>query len=592
MSAHPFSVEASAEPSITSWTRLEPSPRDGSLQKSLQAQVRDPLWLLTRQWQVGEFLGDDTGSPVHATLGAEMQTVTTYRPGTDDSATVAIDTSLPIEVHVERETVALRLRGSVQQGLYFENLVRQGGVATPEVVIAAFRAAFPIPAAVPDPTYATPDAVRFRALTAGRVTDGEALYAAAVAVAAGLTPTTPLPPAAQNTGMPAVLQAFTAFRAALFSEPQQDSAWEGQSLDYDFALGSPVTGQDLVLNAADFPGGHLDWYSFSMQEAQALPVFTANPATVTPVSFDFLPNHVTFRGMPDARWWNFEDAVTDFGQLDVETVDLAKLLVMEFALVYGNDWFSVPVPVTVGVGGSAPPGTLSRVTTLVVTDTFGVRTLIRPAETTQVNPGETPWSMFKIAGTGMRSDFILMAPTLGVVSDAAALEQVVFLRDDMAAMAWAVEKQLQGDLDAPVDAYQMYLQRLAANPPPAPPVATVGGPKIYYTAEVPPPDNWIPMVPVQDPQGALYLRRGIMASGSAAVNLQARALILEPQHPFFVVDRSIPRSGVQVERYFRYTRAADGTYFLWLARQSGVGRGSGWSGLRFDTVRDLSAATS
>jgi hypothetical protein len=244
----------------------------------------------------------------------------------------------------------------------------------------------------------------------------------------------------------------------------------------------------------------------------------------------------------------------------------------------------------VGVGGSAPPGTLSRVTTLVVTDTFGVRTLIRPAETTQVNPGETPWSMFKLAGDATRSDFILMAPTLGVVSDAAALEQVVFLRDDMAAMAWAVENQLQGDLDSPVDAYQMYLQRLAADPPAAPPLATAGGPKIYYTTEVPPPDNWIPMVAVRDPKGALYLRRGIMASGSATVNLAARALILEPHHPFFVIDRAVPRSGVQVQRYFRYTRAADGSYFLWLARQSGVGRGSGWSGLRFDTVRDMSAS--
>jgi hypothetical protein len=557
------------------------------MQKSLQAQVRDPLWLLARQWQVGEFLGDDTGSPVHATLGAEMQTVTTYRPGTDDSATVAIDPTLPIEVHVEREAVVLRLRGSMQHGLYFENLVRQGGVANPETVIAAFRLAFPISATVPDPEYAPPDAARFRSLVAGRVTDGEALYASAVTTAAGQTPTTPLPAAAQNTGMPAVIAAFVAFRGALFSEPQTDSAWEGRSLDYDFALGSPVPNQNVELNAPDFPGGHLDWYSFSLQTAQPNAVFTANPAQVTPASFDFLPNHVTFRGMPNARWWDFEDAVTDFGQVTAETVDLAKLLVMEFALIYGNDWFSMPVPVTVGTSTASPRGTLTRVTTLVVTDTFGVRTLIRPSEQTQVNPGETPWSMYKVSGNGTRSDFILMAPTLGLTMDAAAIEEVLFLRDDMAAMAWAVEKELQNDLDAPVDAYQMYLQRIAKNPPPPPPVATAGGPQIYYTLETPVPDNWIPMVPVQAPQGALYLRRGLMESGSPSVNLQARALILEPWHPFFVADRNVPRSGVQVERYFRYTRSSDGSVFLWLARKSGQGRGSGWSGLRFDIVRDM-----
>ena len=205
MAARPSAPRRQLLPSITSWTRLEPSPRDASLQKSLQAQVRDPVWMLARQWQVGEFLGDDAGSPVHATLGAEMQTVTTYRPGVDDAATVVIDPTLPIEVHVERETVVLRLRGSVQHGLYFEKLVRQGGVTGPEAVIAAFRAAFPIPAAVPDPKYATADAARFRSLVAGRVTDGEAFYASASAVAAGQTPAIPLPPEAGNVGMPAVI---------------------------------------------------------------------------------------------------------------------------------------------------------------------------------------------------------------------------------------------------------------------------------------------------------------------------------------------------------------------------------------------------
>ena len=111
-------------PSITTWTRLEPLPREGSMARSLQAQVRDPLWFLTRQWQMGEFLGDDAGSPVQATLGLEQRSITTYRPGLDDAATVAIDPKLPIEAHVERETVTLNLRGSVQHGLYFEKLVR------------------------------------------------------------------------------------------------------------------------------------------------------------------------------------------------------------------------------------------------------------------------------------------------------------------------------------------------------------------------------------------------------------------------------------------------------------------------------------
>ena len=588
-----FASRVARIPSITTWTRLEPRPREGSMQRSLQAQVRDALWMLARQWQVGEFLGDDAGSPIHTTLGVEMRTVTTYRPGTDDAKTVAIDPALPVEVHVERETVTLRLRGSVQHGLRFETLVRQSGVAAPETVIAAFRKVFPIAKAVPDATYAPADAQRYRALTAGRVTDGEALYVSAKAVAAGLVPPVALPPEAANPGIDKVLAAFVAYRGSLFSEPAQDSAWQSQHLDYAFGLGSPTADQNLVLNAPEFPGGRLDWYSFSVTSAQTSAAATANPATVTPTTFDFMPNHVVFRGMPDPRWWTFEDAVTDFGQLDAEHVDLAKLLVMEFALVYGNDWFWVPVPVNIGISGSGtdPRGTLSRVTTLVVTDTFGVRTLIRPSEQTTVNPGESPWSMYKISGDGVRSDFILMAPTLGIVDDGDAIEQVRFLRDDMAALAWAVEHQLQGDLDCAVDAFEMYLQRIQSDLPPKAPAPSAGGPRIYYTLETSVPDNWIPMVPVKSPQSELFLRRGTMeiATSTGFTKLKARAAILEPEHPFFVTDRAISRAGDRVDRYFRYTRSSDGSIFLWMARKSGLGRGEGWSGLRFDIVRDIVA---
>lgn len=580
MSLQSFAKESAKIASITTWTRLEPQPREGSMQRSLQAQVRDPLWFLARQWQVGEFLGDDAGSPVQATLGVEQRSITTYRPGADDSKTTAIDPKLPIETHVEREAAVLQMRGSVQLGMHFEGLLRTK-MANPGSAITAFRKAFPINSAPSDTSYTNNDCLRFRSIAAGRVTDGEALYQSLIAQANGQPPPANWPAEAADPDVQKALTDFTAFRQSLFSEPTQDAAWQSQHLDYQFALGSPVPNDNALLTADDFPGGHLDWYSFNLASAQPNAAATANPATVTPATFNFLPNHVVFRGMPDSRWWNFEDAVTDFGQLDADHVDLAKLLVMQFALVYGNDWFSIPIP--------TPVGSLERVTTLVVTDTFGIRTLIRPSEQTQVNPGETPWSMFKLSGQGVRSDFIAMAPMLGVVDDADALEEVLFLRDDMAAMAWAVEHQLQGDLDAPLNAYELYLQRTAGAAPAAP-AATPDGPKIYYTLETFIPDNWIPMVPVQSKQNELFLRRGTMKiakSGAGFDFLKAHALILEPQHPFFVADRVVSRAGVQVDRYFRRTRSADGSTFVWMARKSEEGRGPGWSGLRFDVVRDI-----
>ena len=572
----PVIAGTAASPAITSWTRLEPQPRDATLATSLQAQVRDPLWLLTRQWQVGEFGGGDAGSPVQAVLGVQTQAITGYRPGPPGGAVLPFDQTLPLEVHVEREDARFQVRGSIQLGLLFEE--RATAASLPQAVIAAFRTAFPIAATDPDPALAGTTGLQLRALAAGQVTDGEALYWSAVTAQAGGTPVPSLPPEAGEPAVAAVLAAFVAFRQSAFSQPAADSAWQGSELDYSFAVESAsTTGESVVLEADAFPGGHLDWYSFALgqsataSEPQA-PVFTGQ---------NFLPLHVYFRGMPEDRWWNFEDSATDLSQLSVENVDLAALLVMEFALVYGTDWFFVPVP--------SQFGCLQRVTVLVVTDTFGTRTLIRPVEQYPVNGSSRPWSMFKISGSaGQLSDFIVLAPVLGLTDDAAALEDVVFLRDNTAALAWAVERQLQGGADLPVNGYEAYLARLAADPTQASAPPSPGSADIAYTLEYPPPDNWIPLVPVLTQSGEMMFRRGTMdipGPGGTVIQLLPHAEILQPGSPYYLSDRVITPAGVEAARYLRRTRWTDGSTLVWTAHRSGQGTGPGSSGLKFDFLR-------
>ena len=55
-------------PSITTWNRLEARPRSQNFERALRAEIRDALWMLTKQWQMGEFRGSDAGSPVFAKL--------------------------------------------------------------------------------------------------------------------------------------------------------------------------------------------------------------------------------------------------------------------------------------------------------------------------------------------------------------------------------------------------------------------------------------------------------------------------------------------------------------------------------------------
>lgn len=566
------------EPAITSWTRLEPQPRDASLATSLQAQVRDPLWMLARQWQVGEFGGGDGGSPVQAVLGLQTQAVTGYRAGPAGGNVVPYDPALPVEVHVEREAARFQVRGSVQLGLLFEERVMASAIASKPAVINAFRTAFPIAAIDPDPALTGPTGMQLRMLAAGQVTDGEALYWSAATAQAGGTPVPPLPPEAADPVVAAVLDDFVALRQSAFSQPAADSAWQGTGLDYSFALESAsTTGESVVLEADSFPGGHLDWYSFAIGSAPTAsqpqdPVFTTQ---------NFLPLHVTFRGMPADRWWAFEDSASDLGQLDVQKVDLAALLVLEFALVYGTDWFFVPVP--------SQFGCLQRVTTLVVTDTFGERTLIRPAEQYPVDGTSQPWSMFKISGAdGQLSDFIVLAPVLGLADDADALEDVLFLRDNTAALAWAVEQHLQGGADLAVSGYETYLARISADPAQAPPQPEPAGVDIAYTLQSAPPDNWIPFVPVLTQAGELMFRRGTMdipGPGGTVIKLQPHAEILQPGVPYYLTDRVITPTGVEAMRYLRRTRWTDGSTLTWMARRSGPGAGPGTSGLKFDFLR-------
>src|SRR5580693_10488638 len=94
-------LDKKALPTINSWNRIEPRPRgqDGMAQ-SLKAEVRDALWMLTRQWQMGEFEGSDAGSPVFAKLQVDTTTLTKYQP--DAQAVQPFEQNVPLEAKVER----------------------------------------------------------------------------------------------------------------------------------------------------------------------------------------------------------------------------------------------------------------------------------------------------------------------------------------------------------------------------------------------------------------------------------------------------------------------------------------------------------
>jgi hypothetical protein len=57
---------------ITAWSRLEGRPWTNDIER---AEVRDALWMLTKQWQLGEFEAEDAGSPVVCKLSTSTSEI-------------------------------------------------------------------------------------------------------------------------------------------------------------------------------------------------------------------------------------------------------------------------------------------------------------------------------------------------------------------------------------------------------------------------------------------------------------------------------------------------------------------------------------
>src|SRR5688572_25306241 len=94
-------------PRIIAFNRLESRPRTTDFTRSLSAEVRDPLWMLCRQWQFGEFQGEDSGSA--ATAKVQVRAARLNRYAGRSLQAVGYDDTVPLETRVEREPIPFDL---------------------------------------------------------------------------------------------------------------------------------------------------------------------------------------------------------------------------------------------------------------------------------------------------------------------------------------------------------------------------------------------------------------------------------------------------------------------------------------------------
>lgn len=541
------------------WTRLEPQSVTGNPLPGLEARVHDPLWLLARQWQFAEFRGEDAGTPLGVEVATASQRVTAWKPGDPAAEAPAriLPPNEPLDPSIEREPPAAPpgLRQRAEAGALLITALAETGFDARAKLIAACPLLLP-PENAPE-LERVPRLFRTIALSSP---DGEEA-AKALESAAAFDP--PWLSGAPNDANAAAQEWLAWYRRSV-SPPPADTAdsWISERLEYRFSIRAGEGDAQRVLTAPLHDGGAIDWYSFDQLPDRRLHVEGEDPAGAENARrLSMIASPLRFAGMPADRLWQFEDGAVNLGKLEVQGYDLARLCFVEFAMIYGNDWFVAPLDVD--------SGSFINVTELAYTTTFGDRFVVPPAD----DRGRSGrFRLFEISHVDSDETLrgLCIPPSALTTQEGRPFEEILFLRDEMANMAWAVEGIVQGASGDP--------RNRRDEEPPVIETAPLKSPaQLQYRLATTVPRHWIPLVPIPtNGKGGFILRKGTMTERDETLGQ------LLDQTPFNLHEEEVPREGVRVRRVTSLARAADGRYLRWIARRVSVGRGEGSSSLAFD----------
>jgi hypothetical protein len=597
-------LEERTLPAITRWNRLEGRPRSVDFDQSIRAEVRDPLWNLSKQWQVGEFAGEDAGSPAGASILIQQARFGQFAPGSHPFG--PLDENEPLEMRIERMPVSwafgerlLSLDLRLALGRRWRKMLTAAGLGTH---LPAFVSAYGLQGIDPDDAgdadiSAHPSTWQKFEAVAGLI-DGGALFLfldeddtnRASSGIAGLSGTEAV--ATDTKG-----DEFCIWVRGLLSLPAKSAdAWLPERLEYAASLttdesGNPAGTIDETLIASEISDGRVDWYHFDRELPGERP--RRQPPAEPPVAF--LPTPLEYAGMPNARWWQFEDGNVNFGAIDPASGDIGKLLFLDHVLLYANDWYIFPHRVKVGSN--------ARVRGLSIRNIFGERFWLNAAGSRD-SEGWQGWGMFANNALGNPGDVrdynITVLPAAAKIQDAESNEVQLLIRDEMANQVWAIEKWVQSPDGKVASGSQLALEtrrwhqaHVAGTGPELQPTEAA----LLYQLMNRVPENWIPFVPVHKDGDVRQtkLQRAAMprlldGDHGLPARIRPRSALLReglgslPRESMFVENEEVPRAGARLVDGFRRTRWYGGRTFVWRGIRKHTGRGEGSSGLAFDQL--------
>ena len=424
---------------MTDATRIEASAVDPELTEGLAARVADPLWYLARQWQVGEFRGEDAASPVVVDVAIETHPITELLRGAAKEPYVTAFTpgTGPIEPLVEAEPAALCLTpwDHMQASLRLHARLAAIGLDLAEDLQKAHEIPETWLQSEPDDRLGQ---MRLR-LLARRAFDPRTLLEQLLDP--GLDPDKV--PALRNVSRGQRDDALTALLAwaraetgfAVTAPEDAPTTWRARRQEYVFALGTgsnDAPEDQLLLLAPEHMGGRLDWDQFDI--AQRPKEFGGGRG----VELRGLVSPLRFPGQPAARFWELEEGQVYFGDLQGGAADLNRAILGAYAAVAGDDWFVMPARL--------PRGHVAHVASVRVRDNFDPdwheieATVVEDAK----DKRRRVWRAFEHRApleVEDASPVLFIPPVIVSAERSTPVEEVHFRRDEIANLAWAIERR-------------------------------------------------------------------------------------------------------------------------------------------------------
>lgn len=634
-------------------SRIEPHTRRSDFARALSFEIYDPLWMLTRQWQYGRFNGNDCGSAVMAkilTVKKRLQYLQ-YKNGEP----VPFQSESPLEYEVEKRNRRITPYVRIASAIRLLKKFTLCQLDDLEQVVDELRRHYPLQnfsVAEGEGLEAmkvdqNKELKRLYTAYGGRIFDG---YEVLKAWQSGFLKLSVSNMEKLSDVMNSYVNWFMKKYLPVASrncENASSMCWNHEKLGYEVGMGEA----DVHYRTEDYDSGKLSWCSFDgetdekqlslsdylVKGEMSCTSSTNDLSSCNDKSFSqshlldnivggnllrkdgalmhlhsepevkmlsYIPTTANFPGAPAHRLWEFEDRRVKFGNNNEDFSQLSNAIIMQYTSMYSHDWMITPLEVETGC--------IVDVKGIIVTDTFGERILIdhTPEQNDAHEPGvrfDDRWSMFATSreDAWRSSNFsacpgMLFPPTLLRNEESKPLEEVQFLRDEMANMLWGVETIIDNGCGGTWDGKNMSDAVLAVVDERNNQSAEIEAEDADYSYIIQNrvPLNWIPFLPQHIPGDArdIRFRRGKMPlylkeQGYLPVRPSTELLEAETDQdgniiPRFINEEEICGYGVKLVHTAQRTRWFLGESFNWTGFRTVISSYQANSGLMFDELID------